>query len=332
MKIVSLLLMLIIAGITYWLLTTSFFVMTKSYEYEGEIEPSHILVQDIYDANKKINSLMREVTSAEFFKIFRVSLARPCDFWDHNAKCRLNQCPIEEEQKLGNNTHIKTYVVNKSLTQKDYEFTNHIKIGEYNETHNGEEWIYDEHLDEDGIFVDLQKNPERFSGYNGSIIWNELYAENLAKLKFPTKGAHSEFLYRIISGVHVNINMHISKFYLDEIDLVEEVDKSVFYENYEIFYERIGKFPDRIKNLFYTYVFLLHAVDELNTFLPKYTYDTESQHANSVLQNKMVWFGHYINGLLDPELIESNLFLSIKEGDFRNIVKPQFHNITKLLD
>lgn len=192
--------------------------------------------------------------------------------------------------------------------------------------------MVDEHLSEEGIYVDLRKNPERFSGYNGSIIWEELYRGNLAHMNFSKHGPHEQFLYRIISGVQVNVNMHISHYYLDDIEQVEEMETANFYENYQIYYERIGTHPERIKNLFYTYVFLIHTIDTLSELLPKYTYDTESKYTNEMIQNKMVWFGHYINNLLDPELIESDLFVNINKDEFVDVIKPRFHNITKLLD
>lgn len=218
------------------------------------------MVQDIYEINPKMNSVLSTLTQTEFFKIFRVNLYRPCEFWSQSAKCRINQCPIEEEDALGNATHIKTYLVDKTLTKEDTEFTKHIRVEEYNDTHSGEQWIFDEHTDSEGIFVDLLKNPERYSGYNGSSIWHEVYEENLNKMKFATPGPHEQLLYKIVSGVHVNVNMHISRYYLDDIEEVydpDEIGTDHFYRNYEIYYERIGKHPDRIQNLFYTYVFLI---------------------------------------------------------------------------
>ena len=332
MKAISAVLILIWLGLLYFMFFTKFFDSPRSYEYSGEVAPSHVLVSDIHDSNDKMNAILSKIVKEEFFRVFRVTLTRPCEFWDRSAKCRMNQCPIDETQKIGNSTHVKTYMVDKTLSQKDINYTNHIPIDTYSDDHNGDQWIFDEHLDTDGIFVDLTKNPERYSGYNGSEIWNELYSENLFRMKFPTKGAHEHFLYRIISGIHVNINMHISSFYLDNIDDIEDEYTSNVYRNYKIFYERIGKYPDRIKNLFYTHMFVVHALDQLKTLLPKYTYDTFSKQTNSLIQNRMLWLGHYINTLIDPELIESDLFVSVSRDELREIIKPAFNNITMMLD
>ena len=196
------------------------------------------------------------------------------------------------------------------------EFTKTIPIEEYSDAHNGDPWIFDEHLDNEGVFVDLIKNPERFSGYNGSDIWHELYEENIHKMNFTNPGPHADFLYRLLSGVQVNVNMHISRYYNDDIDNLESVDLSEFSPNYSIFYERIGKHPERIKNLFYTYTFLLKTLSEIKSNLPHYTYYRDNMPKNGRMQNRMKWLGHYVSSLLGTGEIASNLYQNITQEDF----------------
>lgn len=332
MKVISILLLIVCVALGGWLLYTDRFTQTRSYEYEGEIEPSHILVSDIYEQNHKINTLLTALTETEYFRIFRVNLARDCPFWSRSGKCRLNQCPIEEEDREDRVTHVGIHLVDRTLTPEDKEFTKHIPIEEYSDDHNGERWIADEHLDTDGVFVDLIKNPERYSGYNGSEIWHELWQENILKLQFPTHGNHEDFLYRIVSGVQVNINSHISHYYLEDLEHAHDVQLEDFQPNYSIFYERIGKHPDRIKNLFYLYAFLLHTTDVMKDSLPYYVYYKDNQLENDKMQNRMKWLGHYINGLLDPESIESGMFDNISRREFTDYLKPAFINTTTVLE
>jgi len=40
------------------------------------------------------------------------------------------------------------------------------------------EWHADEKAHENGIYVDLKKNPEVFTGYQGQNIWSVIYGEN----------------------------------------------------------------------------------------------------------------------------------------------------------
>ena len=218
------------------------------------------------------------------------------------------------------------------LDPKSEEFTRHIPIEEYSDKYNGERWNVDEHLDTDGIFVDLTKNPERYSGFNGSNIWHEVYVENLSKLNFTTSGPHANLLYRIISGIQVNVNMHISQYYLEDLEHAQDPKLTDFYRKYEIFYERIGKHPYRIKNLFYTYVFLLHALNQVKGNLPHYVYYPYDEAKNVRMQNRMKWFGHYLSGIIDPGKIEDGLFDNISKEDLVKIIKPTFKNITEIME
>jgi ERO1-like protein alpha len=176
------------------------------------------------------------------------------------------------------------------------------------------------------------KNPERLSGFNGSEIWYELYTNNLGLMKFPTKGLHENFLFKIISGFHVGITMHISRFYMDDLEHAQDVHIDDFGPKYDIYYERIGRHPDRIKNLFYTYTFMLHTIDEIKLNLPKYIYDNASDYENEKMRNNMKWLGHYVTGLVDLDMIDSDLLSNISRKDFINTIKPTFENITILMD
>ena len=139
---------------------------------------------------------------------------------------------------------------------------------------------------------------------------NNIYLKNLTQLKYPENSTHVNFLYKLVSGVHVNINMHISRYYLENIENEydpDKIDTNKFYQNYDIYYQRIGKHPERIKNLFYTYVFLIDCLTEIKDYLPKYTYDVESNHRNNIIKERMRWLGRYVSELVNPHLIESDL-------------------------
>lgn len=326
MKIVAIILIILSGVGIYFALTTSYLKQTKSYRIKERYSPFQIIPEDIYSSNKLVNPILGEINESEFFKIFLVNIIRPCPFWPTSEKCKMNFCPIEEEETKGNRTHVKIYKIDTNLTAEDAEFTKHIPLDQYRESNGSQEWMIDEHLDEDAFFVDLLSNPERFSGYNGSNIWYELYESNLKNMKFGTKGPHEDFLYRFISGVQVNVNSHIAHHYLFDME-VNEAKLEDFEPNYSIFYERIGKHPDRIKNLFFAYTYLLHSLNEVGPLLAHFTYDSTSQNANELLQSQLKWLVHYTRSL---EGIEYNPPMNLTE--VMNTIKPTFRNITGLLD
>lgn len=240
-------------------------------------------------------------------------------------RCGLAQCTILEDESVRNATHFKSYAVNTNLTVKDEEFTQHVVVEEYGKLPSENEWMQDSYKDPEATFVDLLKNPERFSGYNGSNIWNQIYMENLDKMKFSTKGNHEKFLYKLISGIHTNVNMHISKYYHDD-------DETGYRPNRRLFYERVGKFPERVDSLYYTMVFLLDVLSDISPILPKYTFDTLNKTENTLVKNKMKSIAKSIKDLPAPVLIEKGLFSTVQKDQLRVEIKPTFQNITRLLD
>jgi hypothetical protein len=68
--------LLVCLGLGAFLYFTKRFDQTRSYEYEGAIPPSPILVSDIYDVNPKLNSLLTSLAETEYFRIFKINLAR----------------------------------------------------------------------------------------------------------------------------------------------------------------------------------------------------------------------------------------------------------------
>lgn len=61
--------------------------------------------------------------------------------------------------------------------------------------------------------------------------------------------------------------MHVSRNYYD-------LETNSTHNNYEMFYNSIGKFEDRLKNLFFIYAAVLRAVLRAGPMLQDYDYRT----------------------------------------------------------
>lgn len=113
--------------------------------------------------------------------------------------------------------------------------------------------------DPEGTFVDLTQNSEAYTGYNGTNIWPVVYQENC----FVNKQAlcmEDHILNRLISGVHSSINCHISEFFVD-------LETNRQFNNRAMFFERVGNFPERIENLYFTYSIFLRAFNLVYEYL-----------------------------------------------------------------
>ena len=165
--------------------------------------------------------------------------------------------------------------------------------------------VEDRETQQIGTYLNLEKNPESFTGYQGRNIWPAIYQENcfggkfydffifyvfshiLGFLRFlmflmvfhifygfcdfcdffrflryfevfmriliemGRELCHEEALFnRLISGLHASINSHIFEFYTDP-------DTKENTPNYEVYFERVGNFPERIENIYFAYSVLL---------------------------------------------------------------------------
>ena len=124
-------------------------------------------------------------------------------------------------------------------------------------------------VDDDACFVDLVENPEKYTGYGGfnaTRIWMAIYKENCLSCTCPIVeggarlSAHAcgtaeclegRVLYRLMSGFHASTTAHITAYHSHNGQWVPNVDMFVW---------RLGLFPERITNVYFTYVLLLRFV------------------------------------------------------------------------
>lgn len=94
-------------------------------------------------------------------------------------------------------------------------------------------------------------------GEHAHRIWNAIYSQNCFKDVHSDSGCNEESLvfYRIISGVHASISMHlIHEYLLDE-------NQNMWGPNPKLFEERMANPEkcDHVRNLYFVYLFVLKA-------------------------------------------------------------------------
>lgn len=109
-----------------------------------------------------------------------------------------------------------------------------------------EDWFF-ERMDQ-GVYVNLKINQEAWTGYQGQKIWSIIYGENCFQEKDI---CHEEKMFNnLISGLHSSISTHLSEYYFEE-------GKEKSKPNHRLYFEKVGNYPERIKNLFFLYSILL---------------------------------------------------------------------------
>ncbi|CAD7925000.1 unnamed protein product [Amoebophrya sp. A120] len=209
-------------------------------------------------------------------------------------------------------------------------------------------------------FVNLMKNPETNTGYNGRHIWEAMYSENcfshenrpsamlvhqqeepiLPRLDVfsPSSARKNDddgrcfeerVLYRLLSGVHSATSISIFyKYFPPTGDNPDDWGK-----NPRKFMKVFARHPDRLKNLYFAFVVLLRSIKKGSNFFRQYKYNT----GDAVEDEKIA---DLIKRLLDSERLqfchsafegfdERSMFLS-KEVSRREF-KRGFQRISALM-
>mmetsp|Transcript_54406 Transcript_54406/g.107996 ORF Transcript_54406/g.107996 Transcript_54406/m.107996 type:complete len:604 (+) Transcript_54406:214-2025(+) len=142
---------------------------------------------------------------------------------------------------------------------------------------DSELWIAQNDNDHAMVYVDLLANPERFTGYVGDSphrIWSAIHDENC----FEEAGQCLEkrVFYRLLSGLQSSITTHIAKgyYYGAKGSYGGEGEGGYWGPNTALFVEGVGKHPDRLHNLYFTYLFLLRALSKAAAELESFDYST----------------------------------------------------------
>jgi len=109
------------------------------------------------------------------------------------------------------------------------------------------------------IYVNLEKNKESYTAYEGMQVWRAIYQENcmienLRNVDIKNTCSEETLLYQLISGLHTSINMHVAMNYFD-------IQTNEQKPNLAMFRNQIGNHTDRVKNLYFVYAVVLRAIN-----------------------------------------------------------------------
>lgn len=230
------------------------------------------------------------------------------------CQCEENEIPLPWKQETEYDD------VDKKIDETFYKWTD-----KYN--HTSSHWLVESEIDsKEGIFVNLQKNEESYTGYQGQHIWSAIYNENCFSNKFDMLCKEEKMFLKIISGLHSNINVYLSKTYID-------LNKNNTFFNTSMLDERLLNHPDRINNLFFLYSILLkafykaeYAIKDFNIYTGNEMQDKATNYLlYDIFSQEQV--KQYLG--IKNEINSFDLFLDFKQqGD----LKMRFRNISQIID
>lgn len=229
--------------------------------------------------NDKIRDDIGRILTTPFFRYFKIDFDKKCPFWDEPMQCLHEHCAV----KVTSDEVILEKLKSKSLSEVEFpDFIQDIKLFGSWDTSRSDNFCQFDRGFSKGVFVDLIDNPERFTGYNGpsaakiwSFIYNHSCSNNnhyiLKRLNTEIWDICSEktLFTKIVSGLHASISTHIADQFYNKIT-------GFWDKNQEMFFDRVGNYPERIQNMFLVYVFLLKAVTRNLNYLSTVNYSCSS--------------------------------------------------------
>lgn len=293
--------------------------------------------------NEAVNPTVGDLVQTLFFRFWKVNLWKDCAFWKDGLFCSNRNCAVEpaDESEVpdewksgplgsvdlsGSSSEFSSVFGGCSITEKDF-------------------CIFDsETTQADGtLYVDLLKNPERFTGYSGepaNRIWRAIYDENCFNLlgdgttpletdldrerAVEAACVEKRAFYRLVSGLHSSISTHICTEWLNRTS-------GEWQPNLDCFIHRVGKFPERVNNVYFNYAVVLRAIKKLEPYLRDYTFcssnKTEDEHTRALLDKVL---SHPLG--CASTFNEKQLFAGQDSKKLMREIKGAFRNISRIMD
>ncbi|CAG8434576.1 5358_t:CDS:10 [Diversispora eburnea] len=310
--------------------------------------------ETVEKTNDIISSRISELVATDFFKYYKLNLYKECPFWTEYGQCNNRACAVETIDETHLPESWRSIVLGAIQTSSAGPQFQPYKKCEYRDQ---DFCVVEDEADIEGVYVNLLDNPERFTGYAGesaSRVWEAIYGENcfnlvhdtdLSKIslnpainrqqlgspsKVKAKKVDSDVCfekrvyYRLISGLHSSISIHICDEYLNQTT-------GQWGPNLDCFISRFSNHPERIENAYFTYVVLLRAISKMSEYLKVYEFctgDKEQDVQVKRMVSELVNTADSCPGTFD----EKQMFASPKSRLLKEEFKLHFRNVSRIMD
>eukprot|EP00250_Pteridium_aquilinum_P003588 c13893_g1_i1 orf=286-1605(-) len=306
------------------------------------------VVEDCCCDYETVNSLNREalhpllqsLVRTPFFRYFKAKLWCDCPFWPDDGMCRLRDCSVcecpdgefPEVLKGGGRLSLDDLICQEGKPQALVDRTLDPKAFQGWAVSRDNPWTFDDEREEgDVTYLNLLLNPERYTGYTGPSarrIWDAIYSDNVLVPHDKLASPESRVLYKLISGLHSSISVHIAADYL----LDEGANE--WGPNATLLHERVLKHPDRVSNLYFTFLFVLRAVTKASDYLIQAEYSTgnpsEDEDTASLIQQLVQ--NERLQAACPKPFDEAKLWQGADGTHLLLQLQKQFRNISALMD
>ncbi|GAB1297920.1 ERO1-like protein beta [Apodemus speciosus] len=263
--------------------------------------------------NYKIFPKIKKLQERDYFRYYKVNLKRPCPFW--------SKIPVGI--KAG---HSNKYSRAANTTKELAECEQVSELGAVNSTLSNEskeafiDWArYDDSQDH---FCELDAGED-----DGESFYTWLEGLCLEKRVF----------YKLISGLHASINLHLCANYL----LEETWGKPSWGPNIKEFKRRFdpvetkGEGPRRLKNLYFLYLIELRALSKVAPYFERSIVDLYTGNLEEDADTKTLLLSIFQDTKSFPmHFDEKSMFAGDKKGakSLKEEFRLHFKNISRIMD
>ncbi|KAE8655343.1 Endoplasmic reticulum oxidoreductin-1 [Hibiscus syriacus] len=334
----------------------------QEHRYSGIVEDCCCDYETVDHLNEEVlHPLLQELVKIPFFRYFKVKLWCNCPFWPDDGMCRLRDCSVCEcPESEFPESFKKPYhhglpsddlkcqegkpeaTVDRTLDSKAFRaltfsvsfarfyVLNALKLIAFVFGIDIAKLMLHIQLTE-MTYVNLQLNLERYTGYTGPSarrIWDAVYSENCPKYPAEELCQEEKLLYKLISGLHSSITIHIASDYL-----LDEA-KNLWGHNLDLLYNRVLKYPNRLQNLYFTFLFVLRAVTKATDYLEQAEYNTGNPTEDLKTQSLMrqLLYNPKLQAACPLPFDEARLWKGQRGPELKQKIQAQFKNISALMD
>ena len=285
-------------------------------------------ISNVIQNNQNLCNSLQKLRETLFFRIFKINLEPECSIFHQEMICRDTACQICE---CSNNEVPRVWKQPKGIdenivTQMDDPFTKLVE--KYN--FDSKQWLLKEDIDpKDGTYINLLKNPEGYTGYKGSHIWNAIFKENCFTEKYSSLCVEDKIFSNIFTGWLAVTNFEIGCNFRNRN--TKEKYVNITYVANKFLYQK-----DKIDNLFFLYSLILKAANKAVPFFLEYDYSSgdpaEDKNTSKLIKEI---FRHELKNFDEIEEAFKDSYVEFEKYIYSNMISEliiRFRNISSIID
>ncbi|NXC89440.1 ERO1A protein, partial [Cercotrichas coryphoeus] len=312
--------------------------------------------------NYKLFPRLNELLESDYFRYYKVNLQKPCPFWDDNSHCGMRDCAVQPcpSDEVPDGIRSASYKYSEEANNLAEECEEAKRLGAVDDSLSKEtrqavlQWAQhddssDSFCEADGMCLLKDRCLPRLlgpawevdSGHQAwaapSLMYSPFFPGHTFYKWLKGVCVEKRAFYRLISGLHASINIHLSARYLLQDTWSEKKwgpNVTEFQQRFDEVLTR-GEGPRRLKNLYFLYLIELRALSKVLPFFerPSFQLYTGNRSQDAEMKHLLLEILHLAKSF--PLHFDENSFFTGNKKEAAKLKEEfrlHFKNISKIMD